>query len=112
VLGGGGAALAAAWRNRGAPAGHGLLQPGDELLQTLTESALLAYLGIASRTEAAHHVGVPPAWRSEAVAAVEARRGELAVLWAQARDTGEEERVLQPLADELGLLARSLLART
>ncbi|HSV81979.1 MAG TPA: DUF3482 domain-containing protein [Ramlibacter sp.] len=109
VIGGGAAYVAAAWKNRtAAPSGQSQVQPSDELLQTLTESALLGYLRVAHR--APEPAGLPAAWRSEVVAAVAARRHELATLWAQAR-TDREEAVELRLAGELEGVMRGVLRR-
>jgi len=109
VIGGGAAYVAAAWKNRtAAPSGQSQVQPSDQLLQTLTESALLDYLQVAHR--APEPAGPPAAWRSEVVAAVEARRHELATLWAQAR-TEREEAVELRLAGELEGVMRGVLRR-
>jgi hypothetical protein len=87
------------------------VQLGDELLQTFTESLLLAYLVVAHRGIAQGEVAPPAAWRSEAVAAVEARRAELARLWQSARTAADGAEVTPPLAAELEGVARALLER-
>jgi hypothetical protein len=109
VIGGGAAYVAAAWKNRGAPGGPPQVQLGDELLQALTETLLLAYLAVAHRT--APEGGPPGAWRSEVVAAVEGRREALVPLWQQARSGAEAGTATVSLARELEDLARALLAR-
>jgi hypothetical protein len=109
VIGGGAAYVAAAWKNRGTPGGTPQVQLGDELLQTLTESLLLAYLAVAHRREA--EGGAPVSWRSEVIAAVQARRERLAPLWQQARSVADAGTATVPLARELEDLARALLAR-
>lgn len=113
MIGGGAAYAAAAWKNRSTPAGQPQVQLGDELLQTFTEGLLLAYLAVAHRSvqdgEAA--AAAPAAWRSEVVAAVEARRLELSALWQQARQGGDGTAAAGALARELEGMARSLLAR-
>lgn len=109
MIGGGAGYVAAAWKNRGTPTGQAQVQVGDELLQTFTESLLLAYLAVA------HRSGPPGAaladWRSEVVAAVEARRAALAPLWERARVAGDPAGPVGPLVTELEALARGLLAR-
>lgn len=111
MIGGGAAYAAAAWKNRGSGTGQPQVQLGDELLQTLAESLLLAYLAVAHRAVVEGEGVVPQSWRSEVVAAVAARRAELATLWQQARSAGEEADVVAPLARELEEIARGLLAR-
>jgi hypothetical protein len=110
VIGGGAAYAAAAWKNRGTPLGP-QVQLGDDLLQTFTESLLLAYLAVAHRGLQGTEEGPPPSWRSEVVAAVEARRTELAARWQHARLAAEASAAVAPMAGELETLARGLLAR-
>jgi hypothetical protein len=111
MLGGGAAYAAAAWKNRGMPSGQPQVQLGDELLQTFGERLLLAYLAVAHRSLRRDEGGVPAAWRSEVVAAVEARRAELAGWWQQARGAADGSDVIALLARELEGIARGLLAR-
>ena len=111
VLGGGAAVAAAAWKNRGNPAGPPQVQLGDELLATLTESLLLAYLAVAHRSLQDTSGAAPASWHSEVVAAVAARRAELAVLWQQARGAADAPAVAAPLGRELESIARGLLSR-
>lgn len=110
VLGGSAAYVAAAWKNRNAPSGQPQVQLGDELLQNLTESLLLAYLAVAHRSLQGAD-SAPPSWRSEVVAAVEARRAELAALWQQARTDHDASLAVAPLASELEGVARAVLPR-
>jgi hypothetical protein len=109
LIGGAGAYTAAAWRNRGAPGGQPQVQLGDELLQTFTESLVLAYLAVAHRSLRGDTA--PSAWRGEVVAAVEARREELAALWQQARGGAAGASPVAPLACELEGIVRRLLER-
>lgn len=111
MIGGGAAYAAAAWKNRGTPAGQPQVQLGDEILQNFTENLLLAYLVVAHRALEHGQDAAPSAWRSEVVATVEARRGELAALWQQARSAADGATAVTPLARELEELARGLLAR-
>lgn len=108
VIGGGAAFVAAAWKNRSTAPGQTQVQLSDDMLQTLAESALLGYLAVAHR--GARSGEVPPDWRSETVAAVAARRQDLAALWSQAR-LGADEAVVPGLAQELAAIARGLLRR-
>ena len=112
MIGGGAAYAAAAWKNRSSAGGQPQVQLGEDLLQAVAESLLLAYLAVAHRTLAEGAATVPASWRSEVVAAVEARRGELAAHWQRARtapDAGDA--ALAPLARELEDIARGLLTR-
>ncbi len=108
LIGGSAAYIGAALKNRGAVGGQPQVQLGDDTLQTLTEAALLAYLAVAHRGGAGL-AEPPPQWRSEVVAAVAARREQLAPLWIQARV--DPEPAVQPLAQQLEAMARGLLAR-
>jgi hypothetical protein len=111
MIGGGAAYAAAAWKNRSTPAGQPQVQLGDELLQTLTESLLLAYLAVAHRAPAAGEVAASASWRSEVVAAVESRQPELARLWQQGRQAADASVPVAALARELESVARALLPR-
>jgi hypothetical protein len=111
MLGGGAAYVAAAWKNRGTPSGQPQIQLGDELLQTFSEALLLAYLAAAHRSLRRGEGGTPAAWRSEVVAAVEARRAALAGCWQQAREATDAASMVPLLARELEAIARGVLAR-
>jgi hypothetical protein len=111
VIGGGAAYVAAAWKNRSGATGQPQVQLGDELLQAFTENLLLAYLAVAHRGLHEVRDAAPAGWRSEVVAAVEARRAELAALWQQARQASDATLVTGPLSAELDGIARGLLAQ-
>jgi hypothetical protein len=111
MIGGGAAYVAAAWKNRTAAGGQPHVQLGDELLQNVAESLLLAYLVVAHRNREEGEPAAPAGWRSEVVAAVEGRRPELAQLWHSARSVADGAEAVPPLAAELEGLARGLLAR-
>ncbi|RYY85508.1 MAG: DUF3482 domain-containing protein, partial [Comamonadaceae bacterium] len=110
VIGGGAAYVAAAWRNRATASGRGQLQLSDDMLLSLTEAALLAYLAVAQRG-LAPGMALPATWRSEVVAAVTLRRDALAALWLKARNALDEDDMVVQLAQELAALARGLLER-
>jgi hypothetical protein len=110
VIGGGAAYVAAALKNRAAPAGQSQVQLGEEMLVALAESALAGYLAVAHRLAPAAD-GLPATWRSEVVAAVAGRREALLALLAQARAAGDEGRVAAQIAREFGEMARGLLGR-
>lgn len=111
MIGGGAAYAAAAWKNRGSGSGQPEVQLGDELLQNFTENLVLAYLVVAHRSLQDDQEAAPPAWRSEVVAAVEARRTELVARWQQARAASDPAAAVAPLARELEAIAGGLLAR-
>lgn len=114
VIGGGAAFVAAAWHNRGGAPQGAQVQLNDEMLQSLCEAALLRYLAVihASRGRMAGAAALPPAWRSEVVAAVEGARDALAETWRQARAPEGGGPSLRPaLAGKLNALVRQVLAR-
>ena len=92
MIGGGAAYAAAAWKNRGSATGQPQVQLGDELLQTLHRKPAARVPGGRPSRPRRRHPTAPPAWRSEVVAAVEARRAELAARWAAARDRPTDAR--------------------
>ena len=85
----------------------------DEMLQGRGESLLLHYLAYAERSRSGEPLDlpVPPRWRSEVVAAVEGRREALQPTWQAARSGTPAAQLEEGLAQELGRLARELLAR-
>jgi hypothetical protein len=109
MIGGGAAFVAAAWKNRGTPGGQPQVQLGDELLQTFAESLVLTYLVVAHRALPGEQP--PPGWRSEVVAAVEARRDPLSELWQQARDAPHATSIVPGLATMLEDIVRDVLER-
>jgi hypothetical protein len=111
MIGGGAAYAAAAWKNRGSSSGQPQVQLGDELLQNFTENLVLAYLVVAHRSVQDDEEAAPPSWRSEVVAAVEARRAELLARWQQARSATDPAGAVAPLARELEEIAGGLLPR-
>ncbi|HET8748163.1 MAG TPA: DUF3482 domain-containing protein [Ramlibacter sp.] len=110
MIGGGAAYAAAAWRNRGTPGGQPQVQLGDDLLQTFTESLVLTYLVVAHR--ALPREEAPPSWRSEVVAAVEARRDPFSELWQQTRQAPQPTTTVPALATMLEDIVRDVLERT
>ena len=107
LVGGGAAFVAAALKNRSAPGGGALVQLSDEMLQALCELSLLQYLGVALRDESQDE----PRWRSEVVAAVEARRVDYLALWERARRQPDDAALVGELARRLAAQARELLTR-
>jgi hypothetical protein len=112
LVGGGAAYIAAAWKNRSTPNGTTLVQLSDEMLQAMTEAALLRYLAVAQhgRGSAGDADEMPAAWTADVVAAVDAHRERLAPLWAAARSQPEPGRLISVLARELETIARKVLA--
>lgn len=109
MIGGGAAYVAAAWRNRGTPGGQAQVQLGDELLQTFTEGLVLTYLVVAHRALPGDEP--PPSWRSEVVAAVEARRDPFSELWQQSRQALHATTTVPALATMLEDIVRDVLER-
>ena len=90
------------------------VQPGDEMLQLLTESAVLRYLCVIHHGRLLEEAGALPlpSWKSEVVAAVEAERERLGALWAAARaGTGEGASLAREAAQLLQSLTGRVLAR-
>jgi hypothetical protein len=110
MIGGGAAYVAAAWKNRGTPGGQPQVQLGDELLQTFTETLVLSYLVVAHR--ALPRDEAPAGWRSEVVAAVEARRDPFSELWQQSRHAPHATATVSALATILEDVVRDVLERT
>jgi hypothetical protein len=109
LIGGGAAYTAAVWKNRGTPSGQPQVQLGDELLQTLAENLVLAYLAVAHRVLPREEASA--AWRADVVAAVEARREQLAAAWNDARAAAQAGSAVAPLARALEDVVRGLLER-
>jgi hypothetical protein len=111
LVGGGAAAIAAAWKNRATPGGGTLVQLSDEMLQALTEAALLRYVAVVhhGRWRGAAGSEVSAAWREPVVAAVEAHRARLEPFWTAARTQAEPVRLVSTLAKELEAVVRGVL---
>ena len=112
VIGGGAAWVAAVWKGDSSAAARSSLHLSDDMMQAMTEAAMLRYLAVIHvRRGSPHSEGseVQPVWRSEVVAAVERRSGDLQEQWAAARSGAE---LLDPIAALVALLeaiARSVL---
>ncbi|NPC54096.1 DUF3482 domain-containing protein [Caenimonas soli] len=111
LVGGSAAFIAAAWKNRATPGGATVIQLSDEMMQAMVEAALLRYLAVA-------HYGRGPAgaegelqqfWKSDVVAAVEARETFLPPFWTAARTQPDSGRLAMALAHELETIARKVL---
>ena len=104
VVGGGAAWVAAVWKGDPSPAATSSLHLSDDMMQAMTEAALLRYLAVIHvRRGGPDGEGseIQPAWRSEVVAAVERRSGDLKEQWAAARSGSE---MLDPIAGLVALL--------
>jgi hypothetical protein len=113
LVGGSAGYIAAAWKSRSTANGGAAVQLSDEMLQAITEAALLRYLAVA------HH-GRPggrstdelvPAWKAEVVAAVEAHREQLTTFWNAARTQPDMGRMAGGFIRELETIARQVLDR-
>jgi len=114
LVGGAAAFTAAHWKNRAAPSGASQIQLGDEMLQNLVEGALLLYLAVVhwGRSGEEDALVTQPSWRAEVVAAVEAARPQLDVLWAAARESSGDSHELQmQMASLLQTTSRQVLER-
>ncbi len=104
VVGGGAAWVAAVWKGDPSLAATSSLHLSDDMMQAMTEAALLRYLAVIHvRRGGPDGEGseIQPAWRSEVVAAVERRSGDLKEQWAAARSGVQ---MLDPLAGLVALL--------
>jgi hypothetical protein len=111
LVGGGAAAIAAAWKNRSTPAGGTVVQLSDEMLQALTEAALLRYVALVhhGRWPGAASEPVSAQWRQQVIAAVQGNRAPLERFWSAARAQPEPLRMIPDLASELERIARAVL---
>ena len=112
LVGGSAAFIAAAWKNRSTSSGSTVVQLSDEMMQAMVEAALLRYLAVAHYGRGAVDASgeLRPFWKSEVVAAVEARKAMLTPFWTAARTQPDAGRLALALARELETLARQILA--
>jgi hypothetical protein len=96
LVGGAAAYTAAHWRNRSAPSGAALVQPGDDMLRGLAEAALLRYLAVIHWGPGPDADIIAPRafWQSEVVAAFDAEQAHFTPLWAAARSGQDTEGLL------------------
>ena len=113
LVGGSAAYITAAWKNRSTSAGSTVVQLSDEMIQALTEAALLRYLAVAHQGRGAAGAGdeLQPFWTADVVAAVEAHRERLAPFWVAARTQPDPAKLASALGRELEATAREVLAR-
>jgi hypothetical protein len=115
VVGGGAAWVAAVWKNQATPAGTSVVQLSDDMLQAMAEAGLLRYLAVIHLGRGTDAIGaageIRPEWRSEVVAAVEARSADLKEQWAAARARQEALDPSAALAAMLESIALAVLRR-
>ncbi|MES2939645.1 MAG: DUF3482 domain-containing protein [Pseudomonadota bacterium] len=113
LVGGTSALAAAAWKNRSAPNGAPIVQLGDDMLQTLTDLAILRYLAVIhdGRMLPGEIAALPSTWKSEVIAAVAADREAHAAIWAQARQSGDPGQHRDAMAQALQATTRRVLGR-
>jgi hypothetical protein len=113
LIGGTSALTAAAWKNRSAPNGAPIVQLGDDMLQTLTDLAILRYLAVIhhGRVAPADMPALASAWKSEVIAAVAADREAHAALWARARQSADAGGQREAMAQVLEATMRRVLVR-
>uniref|UniRef100_UPI00180FA10F DUF3482 domain-containing protein n=1 Tax=Ramlibacter sp. TaxID=1917967 RepID=UPI00180FA10F len=113
LIGGTSALAAAAWKNRAAPNGAPIVQLGDDMLQTLTDLAVLRYLAVIheGRMLAGDAAALPATWKSEVIAGVAADRAAHAAVWAQARQSDDPGAHREALAQALQATVRRVLER-
>lgn len=112
LVGGSAAFIAAAWKNRATAHGTTVVQLSDEMMQAMVEAVLLRYLAVThyGRGPAGAEDELHPSWKSEVVAAVEARKTFLAPFWTAARTQPDSGRLALALARELETIVRKVLA--
>lgn len=110
LVGGSAAFVAAAWKNRSTSSGSTLVQLSDEMMQAMVEAALLRYLAVVhyGRGAAGAASELRPFWKSDVVAAVQARQAWLAPFWTAARAKSDDAQA-PLLARELESIARKVL---
>jgi hypothetical protein len=113
LVGGGAAAIAAAWKNRATPGGGTIVQLSDEMLQALAEAALLRYVALVhhGRWPGVASAQVAERWRQQVVETVQSHRAQLEPFWNAARIQPEPLRAVPALAAELERIVRVVLER-
>jgi len=110
LVGGSAAFIAAAWKNRASPGGNSAVQLSDEMMQAMTEAALLRYLAVVHHAPCRNDQAGELEWKAQVMAVVEPAKPTLISLWAAARGPSEASAVGARLASELETLARRALA--
>jgi hypothetical protein len=111
LVGGSAAFIAAAWKNRMTPGGATAIQLSDEMMQAMTEAALLRYLAVAHHGRGTDPEGAMSRfWKSDVVAAVEARKEMIAPFWTSARTQPDAGKLGLALGRELEAVTRMVLA--
>ncbi len=110
LVGGGTAFIAAAWKNRGTAGGSTIVQLSDEMMEAMTEAALLHYLAAThyGRRAAGAASELPSAWTGDVAAAVARHKAGLDRIWGIAR-AQPEQAVGDALAGELESITREVL---
>ena len=110
LVGGSAGFIAAAWKNRSTSSGATVVQLSDEMMQAMTEAALLRYLAVAhyGRGPAGADNELQPFWKADVVAAVEAHKAWLVPFWAAARAQPDGAQVAE-LARELETISCKVL---
>jgi hypothetical protein len=113
LVGGSAGYIAAAWKSRSTANGGAAVQLSDDMLQAITEAALLRYLAVAhhGRPRGGSADELAPAWQAEVVAAVEAHREQLATFWNAVRTQPDVGRLAGGFIRELETIARRVLDR-
>ena len=110
LVGGSAGFIAAAWKNRASASGGTLVQLSEEMLQAMTEAALLRYLAVAHFDRGPADDGeLRPSWKGEVVAAVESRKEMLTPFWVGARNQPDTGKLALAMGRELETTARKVL---
>jgi hypothetical protein len=105
LVGGGAASVAAAWKNKSTGPVSSVVAVGDEMLEGLTQGALLRYLAAAhfGRLDpTSSGADVEARWQGEVAVVLASRRERLKLLWAAMRASPALDRVSVPGALEAG----------
>jgi hypothetical protein len=110
LVGGSTAFIAAAWKNRGTAGGSTIVQLSDEMMEAMTEAALLHYLAAIhyGRRAAGAASELPSVWTADVAAAVARHKAALDRIWGIAR-AHPEQAVSEALAGELESITREVL---
>lgn len=113
LVGGAAAYTAAHWKNRAAPGGAALVQPGDEMLQGLAEAAMLRYLAVIHWGPGPDADIIAPRafWQTEVTAAFDAEQAHFTPLWAAARSGQDPEGLLGQTARLLESVAKRVFVQ-
>lgn len=112
LVGGSGAFLTAAWKNRTTDSGSTTVQLSEAMLQAMVGAGLLRYLAIIHFVHDTSMAGIDEirsSWKNEMIAAVEVQSSQLRHLWDVVRAQNRPTDSANLLANELEEVARKVL---